>query len=108
MRELKSNDREIAKQFVVEAKRSQKYAETQGPGGESPRKVWTKLSKEKVVREAIEQKGYRYSETDESFYVMESLTYVSVSMLCQYLVSKHWGPSSDHNIEGLSTEFEHF
>ena len=38
---------------------------------------WTEVSKDLVIKEAIEERGYEYEETDEYFYVMEYLRYVS-------------------------------
>lgn len=44
-----------------------------------PRKkdMWTEVTKDLVLREAIDQMGYSCEETDEFFYVMEYLAYVS-------------------------------
>ncbi|KAI5867453.1 hypothetical protein GGS23DRAFT_178577 [Durotheca rogersii] len=49
-----------------------------------PRKrndMWTEITKDLVVREAIEKLGYEYEETDWFFYVMQYLRYVSPSPL---------------------------
>lgn len=43
--------------------------------------MWTEITKDLVVKEAIEQMGYDYEETDYFFYVMEYLRYVCVSHL---------------------------
>lgn len=45
-----------------------------------PRKkdMWTEVTKDLVIREAIESCGYQCEETDEFFYVLEYLRYVSV------------------------------
>ena len=40
-------------------------------------KMWTEVAKDLVIREAIEEKGYEYEETEEFFYVLEYLRYVS-------------------------------
>lgn len=39
--------------------------------------MWTEITKDLVVKEAIETMGYGYEETDYFFYVMEYLRYVS-------------------------------
>lgn len=39
--------------------------------------MWTEITKDLVVREAIERLGYEYEETEWFFYVMEYLRYVS-------------------------------
>ncbi len=39
--------------------------------------MWTEITKDLVLREAIESRGYSWEETDEFFYVMEYLRYVS-------------------------------
>lgn len=41
------------------------------------KEMWTEITKDLVCREAIEQHGYNYEETDYFFYVMEYLRYVS-------------------------------
>lgn len=40
------------------------------------RDMWTEITKDLVVREAIEQCGYEFDETEFFFYVMEYLRYV--------------------------------
>ena len=45
-----------------------------------PRKkkdMWTEVTKDLVLKEAIDSQGYDYEETDDFFYVMEYLRYVS-------------------------------
>lgn len=49
-------------------------------GGSSHKKrdkMWTEVTKDLVIKEAIEEMGYEYEESDEHFYVMEYLKYVS-------------------------------
>lgn len=46
-----------------------------------PKEMWTEITKDLVTKEGIESLGYAYEETDEFFYVMEYLRYVSVSPL---------------------------
>lgn len=39
---------------------------------------WTEITKDLVVREAIEQMGYEFDETEYFFYIIEYLRYVSL------------------------------
>ena len=45
------------------------------------KEMWTEITKDLVCREAIEKHGYNYEETDDFFYVMEYLRYVSWKLL---------------------------
>lgn len=49
------------------------------PPAPKPRDMWTEVTKDLVVREAIEECGYDYEETELFFYVMQYLKYVSES-----------------------------
>ena len=40
--------------------------------------MWTEVTKDLVIKEAIEEMGYEYEETEEFFYVIEYLRYVSL------------------------------
>lgn len=40
-------------------------------------KLWTEISKDLVVREALERAGYEFDETENFYYVFEYLRYVS-------------------------------
>jgi hypothetical protein len=44
-------------------------------------KMWTELTKDLVIREAILERGYEFEETEEHFYVIEYLKYVSFFFL---------------------------
>lgn len=44
-----------------------------------PKDMWTEITKDLVIREAIEELGYEYEETDMFFYVMDYLKYVSLA-----------------------------
>jgi hypothetical protein len=46
--------------------------------------LWTEITKDLVVREAIERSGYEYEETVSSYYVFSYLQFVS-GHLCQHL-----------------------
>ena len=41
-----------------------------------PKDMWTELTKDLVIKEAIEELGYDYEETEPFFYIMEYLKYV--------------------------------
>lgn len=45
--------------------------------GKTKDKMWTEVTKDLVIKEAIEEMGYEYEETEEFFYVIEYLRYVS-------------------------------
>ncbi|KIW04573.1 uncharacterized protein PV09_04323 [Verruconis gallopava] len=45
--------------------------------------MWTEITKDLVIREAIEQMGYDYEETESYFYVMEYLRYEDVLQLVE-------------------------
>ena len=50
------------------------------PSPPKPKKkdMWTEVTKDLVIKEAIDAMGYDYEETDYFFYVMEYLRYVSL------------------------------
>lgn len=41
-------------------------------------KLWTEISKDLVVREALERGGYEFDETENFYYIFEYLRYVSL------------------------------
>jgi len=43
--------------------------------------MWTEITKDLVIREAIDSMGYACEETDDFFYVMEYLRYVSCGII---------------------------
>ena len=45
--------------------------------GKTKDKMWTEVTKDLVIKEAVEEMGYEYEETEEFFYVIEYLRYVS-------------------------------
>jgi len=54
-----------------------------GPVKAKPKDMWTEITKDLVIREAIDSMGYECEETDDFFYVMEYLRYVSLPLtLC--------------------------
>jgi hypothetical protein len=50
--------------------------ETGTPSRSKKDRMWTEITKDLVIKEAIEERGYEYEETDGFFYVMEYLRYV--------------------------------
>ncbi|KAF4964538.1 hypothetical protein FZEAL_10857, partial [Fusarium zealandicum] len=46
-----------------------------------PKDMWTEVTKDLVVREAIEEAGYEYEETKEFYYIMDYLKYDDVLRL---------------------------
>jgi hypothetical protein len=51
--------------------------EPAGPPARRRQEMWTEITKDLVIREAIEQVGYEYEETEWFFYIMQYLQYVS-------------------------------
>ncbi|KAK6418754.1 hypothetical protein LTR81_008017 [Elasticomyces elasticus] len=49
--------------------------------GRSKDRVWTEISKDLVTREAVEESGYKYEETDDCFLIMMYLHYEDVYIL---------------------------
>jgi hypothetical protein len=41
-----------------------------------PRDRWTEVTKDLVIKEAIEKRGYTFEETDDFYYIMEYLEFV--------------------------------
>ena len=46
-----------------------------------PKEMWTEITKDLVTKEAIEEMGYAYEETEPFFYVMDYLKYVCCARL---------------------------
>lgn len=44
-------------------------------------RMWTEITKDLVSEEAIKEVGYEFEDTDEFYYVMEYLRYVSICLL---------------------------
>jgi len=43
--------------------------------------LWTEITKDLVVKEAIKEMGYEYEETDDYYYIFKYMQYVSASLL---------------------------
>ncbi|KAF2159400.1 hypothetical protein M409DRAFT_30150 [Zasmidium cellare ATCC 36951] len=46
-------------------------------------KMWTEVTKDLVIKEAIDEQGYDYEETDDHFYIIEYLKYEDVVRLVE-------------------------
>lgn len=64
----------------------EEYTTDFGPGSIPERKeekrkatkdMWTEVTKDLVIKEAIDEMGYQYEDSEHFFYVMEYLKYVS-------------------------------
>lgn len=51
--------------------------------------MWTEITKDLVVKEAIEEMGYDFEETEFFFYVIQYLRYVSLPSPFSYLLSQN-------------------
>ncbi|KAJ4356790.1 uncharacterized protein N0V89_004826 [Didymosphaeria variabile] len=67
-----SGDEEIGTDFGAPA-----------PAKGKPKDMWTEITKDLVLKEAIDSMGYSYDETDDFFYVMEYLRYEDVLQLVE-------------------------
>ena len=56
--------------------------------GARPRRqeMWTEITKDLVTREAIEELGYDFDETEYFYYIIEYLPYVSLNPLSIFLI----------------------
>jgi hypothetical protein len=71
------------REITREIKEEIRIKETRGDK-ERPRKrdkMWTEVTKDLVIKEAIDEQGYQYEETDDHFYIIEYLRYVSRTVL---------------------------
>ncbi|KAF2179373.1 hypothetical protein K469DRAFT_596436 [Zopfia rhizophila CBS 207.26] len=69
-----SGDDEIATDFGMPA---------HSPAKPKTKDMWTEITKDLVIKDAIEHMGYDYEETDYFFYVMEYLRYEDVLQLVE-------------------------
>ena len=70
-------DREIDIDIDIDIERRRKAsAPPPPPPPPPPAEMWTEITKDLVIREAIEKMGYSYEETPQFFYVMDYLTSV--------------------------------
>lgn len=71
-----SRDREVEVEKLTDRRLS-----IRAPPSPAPQRseMWTEITKDLVIREAIEEMGYEYEETEYFFYVMTYLRYVRTS-----------------------------
>ncbi|KAH8661937.1 hypothetical protein BX600DRAFT_437371 [Xylariales sp. PMI_506] len=77
----RSRDHSVAVEDIHDTRISIRDRDHRGRGRGRVKKqqeMWTEITKDLVVREAIEQLGYEYEETEWFFYVMEYLRYEDV------------------------------
>jgi len=81
----KDREREIEVERINDRRLS---IRTPQPPSPAPRRseMWTEITKDLVVREAIEELGYEYEETEWFFYVMQYLRYVSINLFISFLL----------------------
>lgn len=88
----RSRDRDVEIEKVTDRRISIRPSQPPAPPAPLPRPkdMWTEVTKDLVIREAIEDCGYEYEETELFFYVMQYLKYVSlpiyVSSACIVIV----------------------
>lgn len=67
--------------ITTETRTTEDRAPAPPPASRRKQRMWTEVTKDLVIREAIEECGYEYEETEEHFYVIEYLRYVSFAPL---------------------------
>lgn len=66
----------------VERRMNRKYSRPPAPPlppGPPSREMWTEISKDLVIKEAIQEMGYEYEDAPMFWYIMKYLRYVSAS-----------------------------
>ncbi|KAI1246547.1 hypothetical protein MGN70_013447 [Eutypa lata] len=74
----RSRDSDVEIEEIRDKRISIRESSRAPPPKRTSREMWTEITKDLVVREAIEQSGYDYEETEYFFYVMEYLRYEDV------------------------------
>ncbi|KAI1337107.1 hypothetical protein F5Y15DRAFT_161520 [Xylariaceae sp. FL0016] len=72
----KSRDRETEVEEITDRRIT--IRDDNKPPPKKRNEMWTEITKDLVVREAVERMGYDYEETEFFFYVMQYLRYVNV------------------------------
>ena len=68
---------QVVRRRSESARPSRNDDERRDSGRQLRRDMWTEITKDLVIREAIEKMGYGFEETENHFYVIEYLQYVS-------------------------------
>jgi len=99
-----SKDREI--DVVADRRASSRHRHPPGPPGSE---MWTEITKDLVIREAIEEMGYEYEETEFFYYIMTYLRYEDVLQLVQLSDAVRRARKDRHEIKwsgGYPDEYE--
>ena len=78
---------ERSRDQVTETRITERRITEETSRGKTKDRMWTEVTKDLVTKEAIEEMGYEYEETDEFFYVIEYLRYVSCLSPARYSFS---------------------
>ncbi|PNS17997.1 SAC3 family protein 1 [Sphaceloma murrayae] len=76
-------DMQVARRRSVSSRPSRHDDIRRDSGPRLRRDMWTEVTKDLVIKEAIERQGYDYEETDKFFYVIEYLKYEDVLRLVE-------------------------
>lgn len=74
---VREREREREKEVISETRITERRIVEETSRGKTKDKMWTEVTKDLVIKEAIDEMGYEFEETDEFFYVIEYLRYVS-------------------------------
>ncbi|KAG8625102.1 hypothetical protein KVT40_006853 [Elsinoe batatas] len=77
------DDLQVARKRSMSSRPSHRDDIRRDSGPRLRRDMWTEVTKDLVVKEAIERQGYDYEETDKFFYVIEYLKYEDVLRLVE-------------------------
>lgn len=72
-----------AREEVRETRITERRITEETSRGKTRDKMWTEVTKDLVLKEAIDEMGYSYEETDDFFYVIEYLRYEDVLRLVE-------------------------
>jgi len=102
--EISTHKRSRGAVYSHEYERIQESSSDRRVGMPRPQKsrvgdLWTEITKDLVVKEAIEQMGYDYEETEFFYYVIQYLGYVSFH-IPSFIVRESVFPSLATNIKG--------
>jgi hypothetical protein len=78
-----TGDREFETEFGAPIPVEERQIALPPPPNRRPADMWTEITKDLVIKEAIEHMGYDYEETEFFFYVMEYLKYEDVLQLVE-------------------------
>ncbi|TKX27198.1 hypothetical protein C1H76_0492 [Elsinoe australis] len=76
-------DLQVARRRSISSRPARRDEIRRDSGPRLRRDMWTEVTKDLVIKEAIERQGYDYEETDKFFYVIEYLKYEDVLRLVE-------------------------